>query len=249
MTSPIVVLNIRREPFYRRAAFESGFKRLGYTIVDGPARPRSIHDILCSWNRKQGADEQAADEWERRGGTVIIVENGYLAKEDKTYYAISVHGHCGSGWSGFVDGDRFSALGFEIAPWRTDGTEVVIRAQRGIGSKLMASPPRWAENLANKIGGRVVPHPGDKNKFAIDEANLKNAKELHIWSSAMGVRALVRGIPVHHHAPHWICAGYRAEGREVVLQRMAAGQWHFDEVATGEPFARMKAMNWGPRWV
>lgn len=246
--NPIAVLNIRKEPYYRRAAFESGLKRLGYTLIDS-ARPRCIHDLYISWNRKQGADEQAADDWERRGGTVIVVENGYLAQEDKTYYAISVHGHCGSGWTGFVDGDRFGKLGFETAPWRTDGTEVVVRAQRGIGSKLMASPPRWAENLANKLGkARVVPHPGDKNKFAHDDAALKHAKELHIWSSAMGVRALVRGIPVQWHAPHWICDTYRAEGREAALQRMAHGQWHFDEIATGEPFARMKAMNWGPRW-
>jgi tRNA nucleotidyltransferase/poly(A) polymerase len=38
------------------------------------------------------------------------------------------------------------------------------------------------------------------------------------------------------------------DSREVALQRMAHAQWHFDEIATGEPFARMKAEGWGPRW-
>lgn len=245
--TPIARILLRKEPYYRRNAFETGLKRLGYALVDDTRRPRSVHDLLVLWNKKRGAEEQMADAWERDGGTVIVAENGYLAKEDKTYYAISVHGHCGSGWSGFVDGFRFMHLGFPLSEPHALGGEILVRAQRGIGSTLMASPPRWAETWAAKVGGRVVPHPGDKNKFAIDEENLKRAKMLHIWSSAMGVRALVRGIPVKYHAPHWICAGWETQGRMAVLERMAHAQWHFNEIATGEPFARMKAANWGGR--
>jgi hypothetical protein len=68
-----------------------------------------------------------------------------------------------------------------------------------------------------------------------------------IWSSGSGVRALVEGIPVRYFAPHWICEGWRGN-RVEALQRMAHGQWGFEEIATGEPFARMAAANWGPTW-
>ena len=75
-------------------------------------------------------------------------------------------------------------------------------------------------------------------KLEKDLAALKGASLLHIWSSAMGVRALVEGIPVQHHAPHWIC-GLGHQTREDKLRFMACGQWHHEEIATGEPFARI----------
>jgi hypothetical protein len=82
-------------------------------------------------------------------------------------------------------------------------------------------------------------HPGDKNKLQLDQSNLKNAKLLVIWSSAMGVRALVEGVPVERHSPYWICGDTFMQDRPAALHRMAHGQWHFDEIATGEPFARI----------
>lgn len=254
------VLEIRKEPVYRRAAFEQGLKRVGFTLTQD-ARPQSPGDFLVLWNKKAGSDENRADAWERAGGTVVIAENGYLAKTDKTYYAISVHGHNGSGYFPVGDEDRFARLGFEVKPWRPvgeHGREIVIREQRGIGSKLMASPPAWGRKAAAQIRGwvgnkpvRLIPHPGDKNKFTLDAAALKNADACVIWSSAIGVRALVEGVPVWYAAPHWICAEGAAlfskftvakrddAARLVALQHMAHGQWHHEEIASGEPFARL----------
>ena len=253
------VLRLRREPFYRRDAFEKGLQRAGFTLVD-KAAPSGPRDWLVIWNRKRGADEQEADLWEQRGGTVIVAENGYLAKTEKTHYAISVHGHNGSGWFPVGEEDRFSALGFELKPQRLfNYKEIVIREQRGIGSVLMASPPNWARKTLGtlqpklKMPFRIAPHPGDKNKGAIDAANLKNAAALVTWGSAMGVRALVEGVPVFYAAPHWICEegaqrleffptpGFSEGARAAALHRMSHGQWHFDEIATGEPFARILA--------
>jgi hypothetical protein len=67
----------------------------------------------------------------------------------------------------------------------------------------------------------------------------------------MGVLALIEGIPVFYDAPRWICEdgatpfrmfpGINVRGREEALQRMAHGQWHYEEIATGEPFARIIA--------
>lgn len=259
------VLTIRKEPAYRRTAFERGLQRVGFTLGEF-ARPADSSDWLCLWNRKKGVDEQRADAWEAAGGTVIVAENGYLAKTDKTHYAISVHGHNGSGWFPVGNEDRFSPLGFELKRWKTNGTEIVVREQRGIGSTLMASPPNWARKTADMLRRivslpvRVVAHPGDKNKHAIDAANLKNAEALVTWSSAMGVRALVEGIPVTYAAPHWICSegaqrleffpapGFSDGARLAALRKMAWGQWHFDEIATGEPFAHIIANREKASW-
>lgn len=239
----IAVVNIRREPYYRKGSIEHGLKRLGYT-VGSYTRPLGKESLLCVWNRKKGAEEQAADRWESMGGTVLVFENGFLQKVDKTYYALGVHGHNGSGHFPVGDEDRFSKLGFSVKPMGASlGSQTVVRAQRGIGSTLMASPPQWAEKLVSKLkrDGRqalLAPHPGDKKKMETDLKFIRQACELHIWSSAMGVRALVEGVPVRHYAPHWICEGWQAD-REAALRKMAWGQWHFDEIASGEPFARI----------
>lgn len=251
----LAVITIRKEPYYRREAIEKGLKRLGYTLAN-TGQPHGRDDLLITWNLKKGAEERRAGEWERKGGTVLVFENGYLAKQDKTYYAISTHGHNGSGWFPVGDDDRFTPLGFDIKPIRTlmpEG-EILVRGQRGIGSELMASPPQWAEKKVAKLKAngrknvRLIPHPGNfKPKTAVEQ-DLARASHLYIWASAMGVRALVEGVPVTHDAPAWICMDWTRDGREESLRRMAHGQWHFNEIATGEPFARMAAHNWGPTW-
>jgi hypothetical protein len=238
------VLRIRKEPYYRRAAFEQGLKRVGFTLTE-QASPTSAEDWLVIWNR-QGAHEIEADAWEAKGGTVIVAENGYLQKVDKTHYAISVHGHNGSGWFP-VDQteDRFSRLGFELKPWRGREGIVLICGQRGIGSRRMKSPPGWAEKQlafwkhVKGTTARIRPHPGNfapKVPLALD---LRGVACCSIWSSAAGVFALIEGVPVVHHAPHWVCAGASESNRVEVLNRMAHGQWHHEEIATGEPFARI----------
>lgn len=249
---------IRKEPYYRRQSFEDGLRRVGFKLVDKlvPAGPE---DWLVIWNRKAGRDEAQADDWERRGGTVIVAENGYLQKVDKTTYAISVHGHNGSGWFPIGDEDRFSKLGFALKPWRAGGTEIVIRGQRGIGSALMASPPLWAEKAAAKVKRltsspvRIIPHPGNHAPKAPPKQDLRHASAMVIWCSSMGVLALVEGIPVFYAAPRWVCSesgsplskfpesNRNDSCRKAALHRMSHGQWHFNEIATGEPFARIIA--------
>ena len=247
-------VKVRKEPYYRREAIEKGLKNLGYTIW--PAlHPTRREDLLVLWNKKRGADEDAADRWEAAGGTVLVLENGYLQKVDKTMYAISVHGHNGSGWFPVGDEDRFSRLGFEVKPWCTGGEYVLVCAQRGIGSKLMASPPGWAEKvgkLHSKHGlVKIRPHPGNFVAKVSLEKDLADASVCHIWSSGAGVRALVEGVPVQHYAPHWICSEASLGGafdpcyggcdtaRAKALHHMSHGQWSVDEIASGEPFARI----------
>lgn len=237
---------IRKEPYYRRAAFEKGLQRVGFTLVGsaGAGCCSGPEDWLIIWNR-QNADERMADQWEARGGTVIVAENGYLQKVDKTHYAISVHGHNGSGWFPVGDEDRFTKLGFEIKPWAWQNAKYrLICGQRGIGSRTMRSPPQWAEKLAEKfkrlgVAYKLRNHPGNfAPKVPLTE-DLKHANVCAIWSSAAGVQAIVEGVEVHHSAPHWICSGVGESNRVDGLNRMAWGQWRHEEIALGIPFANI----------
>ena len=239
---------IRKEPYYRCAAFESGLKRVGFSLISA-GKAEGPEDWLVIWNRH--IHEAQADAWEANGGTVIVAENGYLQKVDKTHYAISVHGHNGSGWFPVGDEDRFTALGFPVKAWRSDdrpghehpGYELVC-GQRGIGSRTMKSPPGWGERMAKKLearGRRVKfrPHPGNFAPRVPLINDLAGAAAVHIWSSAAGVRAIVEGLPVYHSAPHWIGWGAGPMTQDIVLNRVAHAQWHHEEIATGEPFARI----------
>jgi hypothetical protein len=256
---PTAIVTIRKEPHYRRAAIESGLKRLGYAISSTAKSdaPRSRDDLLVLWNKKRGLEEEWANRWERQGGTVIVMENGYLQKVDKTIYALSVHGHNGSGWFPVHGEDRFSALGFELKPKVQRNGYWLVIGQRGIGSSLMASPPQWAEKKAHQLrahsyGVKVRPHPGNFAPKVPLARDLDGAGEVSIWSSSAGVFALVEGIPVTHNAPHWVCTPVFSDferARTDALHRMSHGQWTVTEIESGEPFARMKAKNWGPKWV
>lgn len=237
------ILNIRKEPYYRRVAFESMLKKYGYTIETG-GQPKSREDLMVMWNRKRGLDDDRASVWEEQGGTVLVVENGYLQRVDKTYYAISVHGHNGSGWFPVGGEDRFSKLGFELQSpkGKTDKSYVLVCGQRGIGSPTMASPHMWAERHCMALEAtrqriKLRSHPGNFAPKVPLELDLAGAHRCDIWSSGAGVRALVEGVMVKHHAPHWICEGEHQ--RELLLHRMSHGQWHHEEIATGEPLARI----------
>ena len=252
---PIAISTIRRDPHYRRQAFDAGLESLGYRLEQA-GRPKSKADLLVVWNR-QLAEEQQADDWERQGGTVIVCENAYLAPTKWSMYAISVHGHCGSGWFPVDDEDRFAALGIEPEPWRADGGHVLVCGQRGIGSKTMASPRDWELKIAQRLkamGLRVVVrrHPGRfPTKTTFDE-DLRGASLCVIWSSACGVQALVRGVSVAWFAPHWIGSAAAPRGydgvtrplrsdtaRSAALRHMAHGQWTVEEIESGEPFRRI----------
>jgi len=237
---------IRREPFYRAEAFRQGLKRVGFTLVDS-LRPEGPEDWAIFWNRKAGAEEAKAEEFERLGGTVIIAENAYLQKVDKTFYAISVHGHAGSGWSPVGPEDRFTKLGFTLKPWGVHlvGGHRLVCGQRSIGSQLMRSPPGWAEKTAQRLRAKGIRyklrlHPGNwAPKIPLID-DLRACSGVDIWSSACGVLSLVEGIEVHHSAPHWICENGNGEiERKFALHRMSHAQWHHEEIAQGTPFARI----------
>lgn len=272
------IVALRAEPYYRRQSVIDGLRRLGYAVTvphrfsgrDRPITlPESRDDILAVWNLKQGYDERDAELFEKRGGSVIVMENSYLNKYDKGRYSLSVHGHCGAGWyPADLSVDRFTALEHPARPWREAGDHILVCGQRSIGSKQMASPSGWGERmtatLRRRFPNREVrfrPHPGNFKPKVPLERDLEGAHACVIWSSSAGVRALTMGVPVFYDAPRWICSGAAHEIRHLTkaftkpavtfeqvkqsLNHMAWGQWTPDEIASGEPFARMRAESWG----
>lgn len=251
---------IREQPHYRRDAFVDGLTKAGYK-VDGPGgRPHTANDLLVIWNRYGHFDHQATT-WEQQGGTVLVCENGYAGRDDKgrQYYAIAKHGHNGSGVWPTDDGSRFAALGIDPAPWRDWGDHIVVRGQRGIGTHQMASPPDWHGQTARQLRSitqrdiRVVQHPGNVSPKPTD--SLYSAWACVIWASSLGVQALLQGVPVIYKAPHWICSGaasndlatvdrplYDDASRLAALERMAWAQWSVAEIASGEPFMRLRCL-------
>lgn len=254
----IAVNTMRRDPHYRRDAFDAGLEACGYRLEQG-GKPKSKEDLLVVWNR-MSANEPQASAWEAAGGTVLVCENAYLQPVKWGMYAISVHGHCGSGWFPVGDEDRFTTLGIGVEPWRTGGSYILVCGQRGIGSRAMASPPHWDTKTVPRVKAmghkqvRMRQHPGRvKPKATLDE-ELAGASLCLIWSSACGVRALTMGVPVVHCAPHWICSSAARRGleglsvplrddeaRRSALHRMSHGQWSVAEIESGEPFKRILA--------
>jgi hypothetical protein len=255
-------VNIREAPSYRLDAFKAGLMRLGYSIVPyfQRGKPEDERDLLVLWNLHIDT-EPAARVWEEQGGTVIICENGYIGADEqgRQLYAVSVHGHNGAGWYPVGQEDRFAPLGLTVQPWQTNESgHILVCAQRGIGSREMASPPNWhakAAGLLRKASGREVRvrlHPGNKGPAPGAPTlsdDLRGAWSCVIWSSSSGVKALLAGIPVFYDAPHWICStgAVGFDGRAVspkrddasridALRQMAWGQWRVAEIEMGLPF-------------
>lgn len=252
----IALCTIRPQPHYRRDAFECGLRKAGYSLVQS-GTPNGPNDIFVTWNR-YGANGAMADAWERQGGTVLVCENGYLGRDeqDRQYYAISVHGHNGSGWFPVGPEDRFAKLGIELKPWRANGEHILVCGQRGIGSREMASPPDWHVKAANRLRKltdrpvKVRTHPGNNAPATPLEDDLSGAFACSIWSSGSGVKALQQGIPVMFDAPYWICQDAASnefdtrddlrKDRAKAMHKMAWGQRSVAEIESGEPFATIR---------
>lgn len=262
----------------RHIAMSDGIKRHGFTVHNDPnfapaKNADYIDDVLLTWNL-HGHRELYRDQFEAQGGRVIVFEEGYTRQLwTEKHFAASLHAHNGAGQWFNDDSDmpyreyaaRWERMKLEIEPWRTDGDHILVCGQRGIGSRLMASPHKWHEHIATALPQytkrKIVirPHPGkDKtkaNKSLVDQ--LKNCWACVIWSSGCGVRALLRGIPVVSLAPHWILqraawgsvSGINYSGeldpeiRLLAFKRLAWAQWTIEEIRQGKTFDHLLSLS------
>jgi len=243
---------IRKQPHYRHEAFLAGLSAAGFDVLAGVPDAPHCGDVLVIWNR-YGEHEVIADRFEAAGGHVLVAENGYLGaggtspKADVAggpqpghYYALARHAHNGRGQ--WPDGgpERFQALGVTLKPWRDmdAGKYVLVAPNRSFGMRGGIMPNDWAERAAadlRRIGFavRIRRHPGNMRPDRSLEEDLAEASWVRVWSSSVGVRALIEGLRVAVDAPWWICKNWQDVGRERALQRMAWAQWTVDEIANG----------------
>ncbi|MHB1086128.1 MAG: hypothetical protein ACYCZ0_00075 [Minisyncoccota bacterium] len=212
-------------------------------------------DVLLVWNR-HGTNDAYAARYEAAGARVIVAENGYIGTDenDDQLYALALHHHLGAGeWKEGPE-DRWSRLGIELKPWRTKGHEIVVLPQRGIGSKTIAMPGGWTEDVVRRLKKitdrpvRVRLHPGmSRTDPWVD---LQDAWAAVTWASGAGIKAIVYGVPVFHELASWI--GHPAarfgisdverpflSDRLPMLRRLAWSQWKLSEVSSGEPFRHL----------
>lgn len=244
-------VTLRDSPHYRREAFETGLKRLGYAVVNslGPANP-ARSDVLVTWNRCGSVDEQAK-RFERAGAKVVVCENGYLGNRllGERWFAMSLSQHNGAGRWPAGDPQRWDGLGIELAPWRSGGTEIVVLMQRGIGPPGVAQPRTW------RVPGRMRRHPGKEGAGPPLAWDLRNARAVATWASGSAIKALVMGIPVFYGFERWIGAqaGVRHrlplpepkrddEARLAMFRRLAWAMRRESEIVSGEAFADLLGM-------
>lgn len=208
---------VRQQPHYRREAFESGLVRAGFAIGTASAKRGNV---LLIWNRYGGAAAMAA-KFERAGGTVLVAENGFIGADDsgRQLYQLAI-GHQ-SGWGTWTVGPsaRWPMLGITPAPFRTDGDQVVVLAQRGIGEPPVRSTHADAIRMAAEITRaiareptlrglrvRVRHHPGNGVARLALEDELRDARCVVTHSSSAGIRALVAGVPCVTTGAGWVGA-------------------------------------------
>lgn len=248
---------IRSEPHYRRGAFESGLKALGYEIHGQPRTPPEPSDILIIWNRYAHFARQAA-EFERRGARVIVAENGLFGRDWRGahWYSLALGYTAATGGAFPIGGpERWDSWGVEICEWRNGGREVIVLAQRGIGPAGIAQPHDWHRGTALQLKPstnrkiRIREHPGENPAVPIEE-DLRDAYAVVTWSSGAALKALLFGVPVFYALKDWCGAPMsRHFGGNVdkpwhperlpIFRRLAWSTWTTDEIATGEPFENL----------
>lgn len=246
---------IRESLVYRRGSFIRGLQAAKYTVESRIDKP-TADDVVVIWNR-YGHGEEVAQQFERAGGQVVVVENGYFGKGwlGDRWFAAALGQHNGAGAWPAGGPERWESFNVTPQPWRTGGKERIILAQRGIGSSEVRSPGLWAEKVQRTVGGRIRAHPGnDEPKVLLDD-DLTDAASVVTWGSSAALKALLLGVPVWYDFPKWIGAvaarplsefrgpnGTLApvkrsdEDRLAMFHRLAWAMWRASEVESGEMF-------------
>jgi len=254
---PSACVRVLPRPPYHGDKMISAFRRMGYKIFSTPSQEPNPGDVIVTWNRYP-RDEQFVRPYERAGGKVIVVENGYFGRGEPgdEWYAMGVGQHNGCGTTPAPSPKRWDRLGIELKPWRTDGQEIVLLGTRGMGSDVTREPNNWLRNLSHALRRqtkrqvRVRQHPGPQwvvPKVSLED-DLANAWAAVTWGSSAGLKALALGTPVFHGLPGWI--GKRAArtvrhlttedrflgDREQMFHHVAAALWSLDEIENGKAF-------------
>ena len=256
---------IRAEPHYRRDAFASGLRAVGYEVRHGTPSMLYPSDLVLGWNR-YGTTHDICTRAENAGATTLIAENGYLnpggssphSDSERQIYSLAIGAHNDDAAIAEASPERWAALGIELRPWRTDGAHVLICPNRSFGTPGRIMPSDWVEVTVKALRRltdrpiRIRPHPGNSPAKKPLSADLAGAHCVIQWHSSAGVHALIAGIPVLCMAPAWICKSVAGADlsqieappmpdRLPAMQRLANGQFSVGELSSGEAFRRVLA--------
>lgn len=254
MTEKKAYCLLRDGPHYRAEAFRKGLVAAGYMVCSSWPSHANHGDILVIWNRYEDYD-RIASLFERRGGKVLVAENGHLGNDFNGghWFSLAQGGHSGSGWWPNGGPDRWDDLGVELKPWQSGGNEILVLPQRGIGQRGVTMPLGWGDKTRNELQTktnrfvRIREHPGTKTGGSSLEEDLSKAWACVTWSSGAALKALMLGVPVFYGYPNWIGKGaanplgFDLEDRFVgdrlpMFRRLAWAMWELSEIKTGEPF-------------
>ena len=264
----------------RHLAIMEGLKAAGYEVRDlgdrrgqPPGdwlRPGDDRDVLVTWTVHRGPLEACRDFFRQHGGHVVVAEEAHIRRVPggpyprDQYFSLCLTDHqCF--WR-IGDRERWAAWNMEIKPWRRDGSKVLVREQRSIGSSAMASPPGWHTETAEALRRltdrpvEVVTHPKTLKRqgkpVPRPEELFADAWCVVTWASHMGTLALLHGVPVIACAPRMFHSSVAAgeleavndprmpDGRLSSFSNFAWAQWAMSEIRGGEAF---KHLLWNPR--
>jgi hypothetical protein len=260
MSTPTAWIAVHSQLTARREAAAAGLEAHGFAPVVGDAKPTRFcaGDVLVIWNR-YGHRDGWAREMERAGGRVFVMENGYVPYPSGVdTLALAEGHHTGAGWWAVGGPERWAGWGVEIQPWQDmpPPWPVIIAPQRGIGPDGVAMPRGWADRTALMCRRhttrevRVRPHPGRHAPAVPLAEDLAVAGVVVVWSSRVGLEALLAGVPVVSLSPHWIgrtaawpdlaeldAPPFPTAARLAMFERLAWAQWTIEEIANGCAFA------------
>lgn len=239
---------IRSGLHYRREIFHKGLEAHGYAVQYHSFEPEE-GDCLIIWNR-YGHFDQMARKFEKRGGTVFVVENGYLGKDYNggDWYALSQSHHNGAG---FIPDRSYPRFSIRYNEPRKGSKDFVLLPQRGIGEVGVAMPRDWLSRDRRWFPDdcRVRRHAGKVETSPLLE-DLQDTKGVITWGSGAAVKAIVAGIPCVHFFPRWIGAEGSTFYKDVddwdnlplinpepMLKTLSWAMWSGDEIRSGEAFS------------
>jgi hypothetical protein len=251
MKLPKALNLLRPNLHYRRECFDLGLTNAGLKPVASLPHPDST-DAIVIWNR-YGVYDDIAIIFERAGATVFVAENGYLGKHwrDGEWFALALGHHAGAGMWHDGGPQRWDSWHVPLKPFRTDGKETLVLGQRGIGEGSVRSPDCWAESAQSRFGGRIRPHPGNKDPEVSLDVDLLKTKQVLTWNSSAALLALMAGVPVWYEQKKWLggsaskhLSSWKVspepqrdeEARLKMFQRLAWTMWTLDEIRSGLAF-------------
>lgn len=229
----------------------AGARRLGPVTTELPDRfgPDDVvimwSPFRASWRAPIFAAAKAA------GSRVVVMERGWLSPiAGVPYFQVALDGWNGDGRFPEGGGERWRSWAVPLRDWRRDGDAVLVigNNRRHDTRDPRRTPMGWAESVTFD-SPRPVLRRLTRNKRVTLDSQLSTAWCTVVWTSTVAIKSILAGVPAFYSGPTIIgaelaCRGIDVEhpampDREPVLERLAWGQWSADEIAAGEPFARL----------